>query len=85
MMTVKLSKSMTAASIVLASLTLSLIHINSASAADIAVSVNPSNLHYDYQVNSSGGDYQICVLGYDPLVQLYSGTTITGFNNFKKP
>ena len=45
------------------------------------MSVNPSNPYYDYQVNSSGGNYQIRVLGYDPLVQLYSGTTITGFNN----
>jgi hypothetical protein len=80
-MTVKLTKIKKAASIVLATLTLSFIDMNSANAADIAVSVDSINPYYDYQVNSSGGNYQIRVLGYDPFVQLYSGTAITGFNN----
>jgi hypothetical protein len=53
--------------------------VNSASANE-TVSVNATTPYRDYQVYSTGGSYEIRVLGSDPVVQLYRGTSIARFD-----
>jgi hypothetical protein len=50
--------------------------------ADETVSVNGTTLYRDFQVYSGGGSYEIRGFGDDPVVQLYRGTSIAGFNNY---
>ena len=54
--------------------------VNPAS-ADETVSLNGTTLYRDFQVYSGGGSYEIRGLGNDPVVQLYRGTSIVGFND----
>jgi hypothetical protein len=54
--------------------------VNPAS-ADETVSLNGTTLYRDFQVYSGGGSYEIRGFGDDPVVQLYRGTSIAGFNN----
>ena len=53
--------------------------VNPAS-ADETVSVNATTLYRDFQVYSAGGSYEIRVLGTDPVVQLYRGTSRVGYD-----
>ena len=52
----------------------------SPASADETVSVNGTTLYRDFQVYSSGGSYEIRVLGTDPVVQLYRGTSRVGYD-----
>ena len=49
--------------------------------ADETVSLDATTAYRDFQVYSTGGSYVIRGLGDDPVVQLYSGTSIPGFDN----
>jgi hypothetical protein len=53
----------------------------SPASADETVSVNETTLYRDFQVYSAGGSYVIRVLGSDPVIQLYRGTSIAGFDD----
>ena len=53
----------------------------SPASADETVSLNETTLYRDFQVYSSGGNYVIRGLGADPVVQLYRGTSIAGFDD----
>ena len=57
----------------------------SPASADETVSVNGTTLYRDFQVNSSGGDYEITALvsgpsPIDPVIQLYRGTSRAGYD-----
>jgi len=54
--------------------------VNPASANEI-VSLNATTPYVDLQVYSSGGSYVIRGFGDDPVIQLYRGTSIAGFDN----
>ena len=54
--------------------------VNPAS-ADETVSLDATTVYIDYQVYSTGGSYVIRGFGDDPVVQLYRGTSIVGFND----
>ena len=54
--------------------------VNPAS-ADETVSLDATTVYIDYQVYSTGGSYVIRGFGDDPVVQLYRGTSIPGFDN----
>ena len=53
--------------------------VNPAS-ADESVSLDATTVYRDFQVHSTGGDYVIRVFGNDPVIQLYRGTSIAGFD-----
>ena len=53
--------------------------VNPAS-ADETVSLNGTTYYVDFPVYSGGGSYEIRGFGDDPVVQLYRGTSITGFD-----
>lgn len=55
--------------------------VNPASANE-TVSVDETTLYRDFQVYSAGGSYEIRVLGSDPVVQLYRGTSRAGYDFF---
>ena len=55
--------------------------VNPAS-ANQTVSLNATTAYRDFQVYSIGGGYVIRVLGDDPVVQLYRGTSIPGFDTY---
>ena len=52
----------------------------SPASADETVSLNGTTYYVDFPVYSGGGSYEIRGLGNDPVVQLYRGTSITGFD-----
>ena len=54
--------------------------VNPASANE-TVSVDATTLYRDFQVYSAGGSYVIRGLGSDPVIQLYRGTSIAGFDD----
>ena len=54
--------------------------VNPASANEI-VSLNSTTPYVDLQVYSSGGSYVIRGFGDDPVIQLYRGASIAGFDN----
>jgi hypothetical protein len=53
----------------------------SPASADEPVSVNETTLYRDFQVYSAGGSYVIRAFGADPVIQLYRGTSIAGFDD----
>jgi hypothetical protein len=54
--------------------------VNPASANE-TVSLDATTVYRDFQVYSTGGSYVIRGFGDDPVIQLYRGTSIAGFNN----
>jgi hypothetical protein len=64
-----------------------LVSISTSYAADISVSVSPTNPFRDFPVASSGGSYQVDVNanGGDSVVQLYSGVSAGTFNSAFAP
>lgn len=63
----------------LGAVVISIACVNPASAND-TVSLNETTPYIDFQVHSGGGSYEIRVVGDDPVVQLYRGTSRSGFD-----